>query len=236
VLKKKRPGVYARVSEEISWMKQVICEEWNVEFYLCAQTPTAPTPPQLAPTSPPMVPTPPQMAPTASPMSPTPPASPSLFQPLGTGYPRDSKGRFNKNHWDTQNHCVDFTACQDKCKATDQCVGIAWASEPSSDTDTDCRILSLPRCVVYYGVTGKTVAVEGASRKPKEYSAYRYGAPVDPTVCADSNTFKMKGVTKKNCEWVAEQKEKGKNVCNDWAKKTGTKKVKNFCKETCGKC
>jgi len=44
---KKYPSVYSRVSEEIDWMKQVICEEWNVEFYLCGQT--TPTPPSPTP-------------------------------------------------------------------------------------------------------------------------------------------------------------------------------------------
>jgi len=215
----KSPGVYSRVSEEINWMKKVICDEWNVEFYLCGQTP--PTPP----------------APTPAPiMSPTPP-TPLSFEKLGKGYPRDSKGKFNKNNWDTKNHCVDFTACQDKCKAQDQCVGIAWASTPKVADDTGCRAQSLPRCVVYYGVTAQTVAVEEASGDPKEFRAYRYGAPVDPTVCADSESFKWKGVTKKNCTWVANQKEnENNNVCKKWAKKTGIKKVKDFCKKTCGKC
>ena len=75
------PGVYARVSSEIDWMKQVICDEWNVEASMCGpSTPTTPPPPVTAPVTAPTKA--PQSAPTKAPQSapqpqptPTPPLS-----------------------------------------------------------------------------------------------------------------------------------------------------------------
>lgn len=67
------PGVYARVSSEIAWMKQVICDEWNVEASMCGpSTPTTPPPPVTAPVSAPV--TAPVQAPQSQP-TPTPPIS-----------------------------------------------------------------------------------------------------------------------------------------------------------------
>jgi len=42
---KNNPGVYSRVSEEIDWMRGIICDDWGVESNLCGPpTPTPPTP------------------------------------------------------------------------------------------------------------------------------------------------------------------------------------------------
>jgi hypothetical protein len=41
-----KPGVYSRVSEEISWMRKVICDDWKVGSDLCdGYTPAPPAPP-----------------------------------------------------------------------------------------------------------------------------------------------------------------------------------------------
>merc|ERR1712085_85907 len=100
------------------------------------------------------------------------------FENLGSGYCRDSAGQYNTGNWDTNSYCVDLPACQAECKAQDRCVGVAWALEPTSDTDTVCGPQSLPRCVVYYGMTAPVVVVEKASEVPEEYTAYRYKFPI----------------------------------------------------------
>ena len=100
-----------------------------------------------------------------------------LFKNLGSGFCRDSADQFNEETWDTSQSCVDLTTCQTDCKAQDRCVGIAWSLNPSASTDTEsrCGDKSLPRCVVYYGVSEiPAVVVEKASGVPEEYTAYRY--------------------------------------------------------------
>jgi len=175
------PGVYSRISAQIDWMRDQICDEWGVESSLCG--PRAPTP----------LPTP---RPTAVPDP--------AFEELGSGYCRDSAGQFN-NNWDTIYFCVDLPTCQEECKNQDECVGVAWASDPVADGGNGCKSNSLPRCVVYYSKVAPAVAiVTQASGSPEEYTAYRYKFPVvspptpeptpEPTVfddveCGDGKFF-----------------------------------------------
>ena len=66
---KNSPGGYARVSEEINWMRGIICNTWKVESSLCGgpsppTQPPAPTPqPATTTTPPPPTPQPPLYAP-----------------------------------------------------------------------------------------------------------------------------------------------------------------------------
>jgi len=59
-----KPGVYSRVSEEIDWMRGIICDQWGVESSLCGDSPPDPPPnpnPNPTPTpnpNPPPVPQP----------------------------------------------------------------------------------------------------------------------------------------------------------------------------------
>ena len=49
---KNSPGGYARVSEEIDWMRGIICNAWKIESSLCGPTPPTPPPaPEPTPTS-----------------------------------------------------------------------------------------------------------------------------------------------------------------------------------------
>merc|ERR1712085_81599 len=173
------------------------------------------------------------------------------FENLGSGYCRDSAGQYNAGNWDTNSYCVDLPACQAECKAQDRCVGVAWALEPSSDTDTVCGPQSLPRCVVYYGMTAPVVVVEKASEVPEEYTAYRYKFPIvspptpeptpEPTVfddveCGDDSEFRWKGKAKFNCGWVAKKKGRGKNRCGKKAGGGQSGRVRDYCQETCNQC
>jgi len=109
------------------------------------------------------------------------------FENLGSGYCRDVTGNYNTN-WAVKSYCVDLLTCERGCKDQDNCVGIAWASNPSWDHD-GCTSYNLPRCVVYHSkvvsmnsvtpgtmnyVYAPLVVATQASVSPGEYTAYRY--------------------------------------------------------------
>ena len=49
--------------------------------------------------------------------------------------------------------------------------------------------------------------------------------------------FRWKNKAKKNCEWVAKKKLKGKDLCEKKGKYRGEKaKIKEYCQETCNQC
>jgi len=115
---------------------------------------------------------------------------PPVFENLGIGYCGDSTGSYNNPNWKTKSDCFDLPACQAKCKAQDQCLGISWASTPLN-YDDNCYANFLPRCVVYYGTV---VAIEKTSLVTfEEYTCYRYGKPAvvptdAPTTTVPTNT------------------------------------------------
>merc|ERR1712238_90861 len=157
-------------------------EEYTAYLYLASSVPVDPTP---APVNPTPEPTP---EPTPAPVPAPNPAPPSTsddpaFPILGPGFCRE-KGEefFIDDNWDVNYHCVDLPTCRNKCKDQNNCVGIAWASDPSSDSEAIifCGKQSLPRCVVYYGKTTPPVAAEDYSESPEEYTSYRYLPSVTP--------------------------------------------------------
>jgi len=55
--------------------------------------------------------------------------------------------------------------------------------------------------------------------------------------CGDDSDFGWKNKAKKNCEWVARKKQKGKKLCGKKGKYRGeSKKIRDYCQETCGQC
>merc|ERR1712238_625242 len=157
-------------------------EEYTAYLYLASSVPVDPT---TAPVNPTPEPTP---EPTPAPVPAPNPAPPSTsddpaFPILGPGFCRE-KGEefFIDENWDVNYHCVDLPTCRNKCKDQNNCVGIAWASDPSSDSEAIifCGEQSLPRCVVYYGKTTPPVAAEDYSESPEEYTSYRYLPSVTP--------------------------------------------------------
>ena len=80
---KNSPGGYARVSEEIDWMRGIICNAWKIESSLCGPTPPTPPPaPEPAPPTPPPAP------------EPTPPTPPPAPEPTPTSDCKDASGSF----------------------------------------------------------------------------------------------------------------------------------------------
>jgi len=246
------PGVYSRISAQIDWMRDQICDEWGVESSLCGTR--APTPlPTPRPTE---VPTPrPTPRPTPLP-TPRPTSVPDpAFEELGSGFCRDATEQYN-NNWDVNYYCVDLPTCQEECKNQDKCVGVAWASDPVADGGNGCKSNSLPRCVVYYSKVAPAVAiVTQGSGSPEEYTAYRYKFPIvsaptpeptpepmpEPTVfddveCGDDSEYWRKGKAKFNCGWVAKKKGRGKNKCEKNAFREEGERVKDYCQETCDQC
>ena len=131
--------------------------------------------------------------PSSAPVDPTPapietpveaPTPDPAFEDLGSGFCRDSNWIYNEDTWEVNYYCVDLPTCQEECKNQDECLGVTWASDPSTD-DNGCKSNSLPRCVVYYSEVAPAVAITKASGSPEEYTAYRYipsSAPVDSTL------------------------------------------------------
>mmetsp|Transcript_11618 Transcript_11618/g.12709 ORF Transcript_11618/g.12709 Transcript_11618/m.12709 type:complete len:510 (+) Transcript_11618:239-1768(+) len=241
-----KPGVYSRVSAQIDWMRDQICDEWEVESSLCG--PTTPPAPTISPAP---TPRPTSALPTPAPTSRPTFAPDPLFEKLGTGYCRDFAGNYNEDNWEANYYCVDLPTCQEECKNQNECVGVAWALDPSTD-DNGCKSNSLPRCVVYYSKVAPAVAiVTQASGSPEEYTAYRYKFPVvspptpeptpEPTVfddveCGDNSEFRWKGKAKFNCGWVAKKKGRGKNRCGKKAGGGQSGRVRDYCQETCDQC
>eukprot|EP00751_Fragilariopsis_kerguelensis_P038441 CAMPEP_0170948686 /NCGR_PEP_ID=MMETSP0735-20130129/28801_1 /TAXON_ID=186038 /ORGANISM="Fragilariopsis kerguelensis, Strain L26-C5" /LENGTH=601 /DNA_ID=CAMNT_0011358553 /DNA_START=158 /DNA_END=1963 /DNA_ORIENTATION=+ len=154
-----KPGVYSRVSVQIDWMRDQICDKWEVESSLCG--PRAPT-----------------LLPTPRPTSVPDPA----FEELGSGFCRDSDGTYNEPNWEASFYCVDLPTCQKECKYQDECLGISWSSAPRTNHDR-CQTNSKPRCVVYYGAEVHPIEKTSAvTNEYEEYTCYRYVTPtVAPT-------------------------------------------------------
>lgn len=55
--------------------------------------------------------------------------------------------------------------------------------------------------------------------------------------CRDDTEFRWKNKGKKDCEWVAKKKLKGKNLCKKKGKFRGESgKIRDYCLETCNQC
>jgi len=137
----------------------------------------------------------------------------SSFKYIGDGFCRDAD---DKNPWLAEIQCgTDLPACQEKCKATDKCVGISWTNDDEFCFDTDGNLE--PQCVVYYGDITPEVPIPVENSRvsvfDERYTCFAY-QPEKPTMGCMVKKEKKYGYN--DCGTLTKEKKCAPEVLCEW--------------------
>jgi len=238
------PGVYSRVSEEIEWMRGIICGEWDVESDLCGTpSPVAPTPPTPPPTQ----------APSSSPSTSQPSTSPTNPPTLEEKSCDSGKSVIDLNfYFDDYSEDISWniTDYDDPSVLYDEETwygyGAYYAFESIELCNDNCYEVNIydsygDGLCCEYGYGGYDIVVQDQL----VLLGGIFGSGVTEKLCLDENgafvsdcvdddgTFVLKNKNKDfDCKWAA--KKKTDKRCR---KKTNDgRRVEDICLDTCGMC
>jgi len=229
---REKPGVYSRISEEIDWMRDVICDKWKVDSDLCiGSTPTSPAP------------------------APAPTPEPPSDECNGFGSSSvDILFTFDTYPEDISWKITDFDMKNNvKGKGSNYDPYLVTAEESVTLCNNNCYAVIIKDShrdglCCEFGSGGYKISVKGEV----ELSGGKFNGRVQEKVCLDKGgnfigngsddgdcgddpNFRFRN-TKRNCGWVAEKPFSNNGKKGRCDKKSRGELVDQYCKETCGKC